>query len=325
MSAISTKTQAPPPIPPAKVNARGKRPGGRKAQTQAQDADGDEGASNTGNKRQGQGRAKANANHEHGTRRNQANGVNGHVNGPISASYSTVNNPSSRAGGHHQHRDYRDAISQQPLYTSWNLPDYLSHLEPMLPTPTPVPLEVRGYSITSPANTPRGDPNGKVDGLGQGFDRPAEIERGVKVKWPSKRMSMGDMNKRVRALVEWVGREQASTAERFRRREAVEKGLNEALQIVAEHALPAGESREDGDESRMILDVPAPSESPIQERRLGAGSTSLSLVIEAGGIGKGDGSTTMKMMEELMEELISFQERFGPGANKAREKRTTTS
>ena len=30
--------------------------------------------------------------------------------------------------------------------------------------------------------------------------------------------------------------------------------------------------------------------------------------------------TTMKMMEELMEELIKFQERYGPGA-KARERR----
>jgi len=31
--------------------------------------------------------------------------------------------------------------------------------------------------------------------------------------------------------------------------------------------------------------------------------------------------STMKMMEELMEELIGFQERFGPGA-KSRERRT---
>ena len=33
------------------------------------------------------------------------------------------------------------------------------------------------------------------------------------------------------------------------------------------------------------------------------------------------GKSTMKMMEELMEELIGFQERFGPGA-KSRERRT---
>ncbi len=95
-------------------------------------------------------------------------------------------------------RAYRNshayAVSQQPLFTSWGLPDYLAHLEEMLPTDTPQPLEVR----SGPGAT----------GAGAGGRESVErtVERGVKVKWPSKRMSVVDMNKRVRALVEWVGR-----------------------------------------------------------------------------------------------------------------------
>ncbi len=43
------------------------------------------------------------------------------------------------------------------------------------------------------------------------------------------------------------------------------------------------------------------------------------------GIDASKSSETMKMMEELMEELINFQERFGPGAkSRDRERRTAT-
>lgn len=86
---------------------------------------------------------------------------------------------------------------------------------------------------------------------------------GNRVRWPQKRMSVADMNKRVRALVEWVGREQAGAAERTRRGEALRKVL--------------------GDEA---------AES------------------------SGDGETA-KLMEELMEELIGFQEKFGSGRSRS--------
>ncbi|TEB13856.1 hypothetical protein FA13DRAFT_1759492 [Coprinellus micaceus] len=131
-------------------------------------------------------------------------------------------------------RAYRNshayAVSQQPLLTSW---------------------EVR--STSNNPNAPRSDSTDMT------------MERGVKVKWPSKRMSVGDMNKRVRALVEW----------RERRREALEKELHE----------------------------PPP---------LGMGDVFKE-------INKESTSATMREMEELMEELIGFQERFGPGA-KTRER-----
>lgn len=219
---------------------------------------------------------------------------------PSSHAGSVPSDPTRRAGGvaiasSENSRAYRNshayAVSQQSMFTSWNLPDYLAHLEPMLPTDTPRPLEVRGSGI----------------GPRESVDR--TMERGVKVKWPSKRMSVGDMNKRVRALVEWVGREQAGALDRGRRRDALEKALRAVKAQASNSTNP----------------------SPHDDREVGGGDTVGSpMVLDNNAVISVDGSSdtscgnasapsTMKVMEELMEELISFQERFGPGA-KTRER-----
>lgn len=149
----------------------------------------------------------------------------------------------------------------------------------MLPTDTPKPLEVRGSGV---------GPGGR-ESLERG------LERGAKVKWPSKRMSVGDMNKRVRALVEWVGREQAGALDRGRRREALEKALKENAAAAGVGArVGAG-----GDGEAMTVDL------PVRPSNVGDVSCDLD---------PGGPASTMKQMEELMEELIGFQERFGPGA-----------
>jgi len=106
-------------------------------------------------------------------------------------------------------------------------------------------------------------------------------------------MSVGDMNKRVRALVEWVGREQASASERYRRRDALDAALGNATCLGV---LSVGGTVE-------MVDGAPRLDPPIAEEKRSADKS------------------TMKMMEELMEELIGFQERFGPGA-KSKERRT---
>jgi hypothetical protein len=177
----------------------------------------------------------------------------------------------------------------------------------MLPTEIPQPLEVRGFGASV---------NGKdvVEGT---------VERGVKVKWPSKRMSVGDMNKRVRALVEWVGREQAGALDRGRRREALEKALRTVVKEL------------EGDPPQVVSSDTSkakggPAEASVAHANVstGDGSTEASgqdhkpLRSMLTNIENGETvprPSTMKIMEELMEELISFQERFGPGA-KVRER-----
>ena len=241
-----------------------------------------------------------NNNHEHGSRRGQANGVNGH--GPNSAGHGTAS-ASTRA----YHNSHVYAMSQQPLFTSWNLPDYLSHLEPMLPSNIPRPLELRGFIIGA---------NGH-----EVSDR--TTERGVKVKWPSKRMSMGDMNKRVRALVEWVGREQASATERCRRKEAIEKTMKETQPPRQEGEVDSVEVRDD---AAMVVDEGAHTESPSQESPTQITNGKPASTVAPEGLGSDYGISTMKMMEGLMEELINFQERFGPGAKvNERERRIVSS
>lgn len=120
----------------------------------------------------------------------------------------------------HYKNTHAYASSGQPPLSSWLLPDYLAHLEHILPAPVPRPMDVvSGAQVTAheyqaepskstgtveKANGANSNANAK--GLDISLER--TIERGAKVKWPAKRMSVGDMNKRVRALVEWVVREQ---------------------------------------------------------------------------------------------------------------------
>ncbi|KIJ67822.1 hypothetical protein HYDPIDRAFT_107334 [Hydnomerulius pinastri MD-312] len=235
-----------------------------------------------------------------------------HASGSVIQEHSNKRNHSGGgtvAGGSAENsRAYRNshayAVSQQPLFTSWNLPDYLAHLEHMLPTDIPRPLEVRGSGV----------------GLGGRESMERAMERGVKVKWPSKRMSVGDMNKRVRALVEWVGREQAGALDRGRRREALEKALQGIAIRSANSSIrddrDAGGGGGDARGSPMVLDNTSHN---FADSHATVESTPLSTKVTVTAPDSKASQSTMKMMEELMEELISFQERFGPGI-KSRER-----
>lgn len=127
------------------------------------------------------------------------------------------------------------------------------------------------------------------------------------MKWPAKRTSLTDMNKRVRTLVEWVGREQANSLERGRRREKLDASLREAghADVVLSGEFGMGDvvgRVADGSTQMALDDGQQLATSPIQERLPSAPKR-----VPSGS----EGESTMRMMEELMSELISFQERFG--------------
>ncbi|KAF8210321.1 hypothetical protein K438DRAFT_150573 [Mycena galopus ATCC 62051] len=308
MASAVPRDESPPPVKVVPApKAPGRRRGGRKAVVHelVVSIEGEEGRSNplpsipsahvtitsvplpAPSKRGHGGRAKGAAaknrnaaavppqsmNHEHATRRNPTQAPNGHP--------SATPAESSRA----YRNSHAYAVSQQPMFTSWGLPDYLAHLEAILPTDVPQPLEVLG---TGAPNTSRAGSLERTQ------------ERGVKVKWPSKRMSVGDMNKRVRALVEWVGREQASASERSKRKEALEAALREEAKDARLEGVDGAPPIED---TAMALDPPGP------DKLLPAAGAKFDAT---------QASAAMKMMEELMEELIRFQERFGPGSKRER-------
>ncbi|KIJ49549.1 hypothetical protein M422DRAFT_27915 [Sphaerobolus stellatus SS14] len=206
------------------------------------------------------------------------------LNGALSASHQTSSSNPNEHGTRRNAHDTPIPGGPQPLLTSWGLPDYLAHLASELPSDVPHPVEVRVLDTTSAQeNGTNPTENGKTTSV------PAEdntvLERGVKVKWPAKRISVSDMNKRVRGIIDWVGREQASALDRRRRREALRASLKEEA------------ARMQGQESALRID-PMLLE-PLPE------------------------SEATHQMEELMKEMIAFQERFGPGS-KGRERKAVS-
>ncbi|KAK7057150.1 putative histone deacetylase complex subunit cti6 [Favolaschia claudopus] len=291
IASTAPRDESPPPVKVAPApKGRGGRRGGRKAAVHelVVSIEGEEVPSPAPAKRGHGGRAKGagaksrnaaaapnSMAHDHSTRRNPTQPPNGH--------------PSAAAESSRAYRNsHAYAVSQQPMYTSWGLPDYLAHLEAILPSEVPQPLEV----LSVGASTSRAGSLERTQ------------ERGVKVKWPSKRMSVGDMNKRVRALVEWVVREQASASERSKRKEALEAALREELTKAAPSApqVTEGVDGPPAEDTAMALDEP--NQRPPD------------LVIPKFDPTQAD--LAMKMLEELMEELLRFQERFGAGSKRER-------
>lgn len=118
--------------------------------------------------------------------------------------------PSTSASGPgHDHGTRRNppqsrvVASPSPVPLSWNVPDHLSHLTPLLPTPSPVGVNVNvGGDV-------------KV------------VEKGVRVRWPGKRTTIGEMRRRVRGMMEFVARAQLEAGERERRVGMLKTALSE--------------------------------------------------------------------------------------------------
>lgn len=163
----------------------------------------------------------------------------------------------------------------------WGLPEFLSHLQHLLPTASPKPISVPvpvskavamalddeddGETPTEavPATT-AGDPESattttdqdKLASIVHG-ELPTQLEPSAKVRFPGKRMTMPDMRKRTKHLVDYLSRMLGESAEVKRRNKALEEA---------------------GVVKGMV-----------------------------GGIGQ----ETERLIEELNEELVGWQDRFG--------------
>ena len=120
----------------------------------------------------------------------------------------------------------------------WNIPDHLAHYASLLPSPSPVLLSVRSprpmanlakshflnYKYGPFSNT-RDPTTGRLVMPTDGPERDVVGEKGethtenpAKPKWPPRRMTTAEMRKRVRGMLEFVGKVQLDEDKRGQRR-----------------------------------------------------------------------------------------------------------
>lgn len=229
----------------------------------------------------------------------------------------------------------------------WGIPDHLSHLSHLLPGSHPEPLLLQ-------MPTTKGVTSGGVSKSHAGSSsnhhasRPSPhaftildlSEPPTKVRFPGKRMTMGEMRKRVRNISEYVTRTQLEAVERGRR-------LN-ALGISIDNKEFTLTGSADGDESsaaqapaqpesadkpftteRSGPDIPqssSTSESAIQDGNVTLGTDSSvdpaatdMDAIGLSGLPKSSLSAptpavslSMRLLDNLSRDIIAFQQRFGP-------------
>lgn len=181
--------------------------------------------------------------------------------------------------------------SPAPFFTSWQLPDYLTHLQNQLPSEIPEPLDIKKSS--GPATTQ---------------------ERGVKVKWPTKRMTIGDMNKRVRNMLEYATREQAGHAERKARVEALEEAIASGKykrvtpemdnsNIMDLDALPTLMIEEDVKPDMDTEDQPVVEPRPSRAKPVEPIDNDTVQWMK---------KSTEDMLSDLVTDLLAFQDRYRP-------------
>lgn len=152
---------------------------------------------------------------------------------------------------HGKHRDetpstYEDWINQPP---GWGLPDHLSHLSHLLPGQSPLPLQVTKF-VTSPSNSAVASPVAQqgeavAESTQNGDSAPStpaitvssSLEPSAKIRFPSRRMSIAEMRKRAKSMLDYLARVQVDTIDRNNR--------NRALAAVQETILTNGHSLEE--------------------------------------------------------------------------------
>lgn len=186
-------------------------------------------------------------------------------------------------------------VSPPPFLTTWNLPDHLSQLQQILPSDIPEPLDIRTSSGVETTQ-----------------------ERGVKVKWPTKRMTVADMNKRVRNILEYVNREQLQHEERQARVVALDEAIAsgrykrltpepsdlmdvDAMQMTLEEDIKPTMDN-DGQMIDPKADLLSSKTSPLPAPEQASDNVTVAWMK----------MTTDEMLSGLVSELLAFQERYRP-------------
>lgn len=212
--------------------------------------------------------------------------------------------------------------------TQWSLPEHLTHLAYLLPqaggsrqdsSRSSGPAGESGLANGSTSASKKGSvsASGQTSSVpsppaGASFPTPfqvfSSIESSTKVRFPSRRMTMGEMRKRVRNIGEYVTRSQIEAVEREKRMKL--------LGIVPVYMDETDEDAEDGAEAmhRDVKNADAVNAGGMtteQHANLMDGNAEATKAEAQARLAKLP--LSMRLMEELTRELIHFQRKFGVG------------
>jgi hypothetical protein len=231
-----------------------------------------------------------------GKQPNQYSGRKGGAHSPVKRGTAAASNADASSKRNTVSSNNKDsnkntrASSPAGLLTTWHLPEHLQHLKDILPSDIPRPLDVR---------------------TGPGAE--TTQERGVKVKWPTKRMTIGDMNKRVRTLLEYVSREQTQLQERQSRVEALDTAIKEGRYkpLVMQKTPPEVEMV--SVEEDVKPEIEAEESEPAEESegpRTRSSAAAAQPIDPNNPIVQWCSLSTEQMLEDLLTEVLAFQEKY---------------
>lgn len=211
------------------------------------------------------------------------------------------------------------AVNVNANTLSWHLPEHLSAYSELLPAPHPSALEVRSPRVMpylprthfhnqryGPFDTERDD-RGKLRLPGPPRQREPEgdpethLEPPTRVKYPIKRMTMADMRRRVRSILDWVNKVRADETRRVERTKILGLDISELPPI------PLPEENEDVEMAEVG------QEDPNGESQTTKPARAARVVDDSPRIRHGDGKTAAELLDELSHDLVTFQENYAAG------------
>lgn len=210
----------------------------------------------------------------------------------------------------------------------WSLPDHLAHLAYLLPNAGASrnePLRCSGSAAESgSANgsssvSKKGSSNqsGQISSMPSPpasgsvptpFQVISSIESSTKVRFPSRRMTMGEMRKRVRNIGEYVTRSQIEAVEREKRMKLLGIVPPYKEEMEDDAVTPAETMHDDGEEKDTVTADGSTAEQTADAKDANGEETIASTQAKAEEL-----PLSMRLMEELTRELIHFQRKFGMG------------
>ncbi|KAI5477551.1 hypothetical protein MNV49_006139 [Pseudohyphozyma bogoriensis] len=183
----------------------------------------------------------------------------------------------------------------------WGLPDHLKHLAHLLPSPAPLPIAVpvsskSSESSSSSTNSVAGPSHGAVSSP----TLETHLEAPTRVRFPNKRMTMPEMKKRARNVMDYLARIQIEMSDRERRQEYLSAAV--AANNANKNATSSSSS------SGVNSGTPTPGSTS------GNATPSAGIDALAEGLKQAASVTSsvesMAMMDSLTKDIILFQQKY---------------